>query len=1187
MEDQFHNENIINIKCQSQHSPRPDLQPELRPEELYIQYQSNICVVKGQPLFENLKRLRSQLVKDKNNIAAFKLESLCVRKWGFKDQSSINDVAVIGLNLSNSFDHLLTASTCGGFDVKYRSTPPNSTLVLAAGSKPFLGYHYALEGVNQAVLSDVAKVVTTKLKSALPGWLTGAKANETKEETIAMQPVDNIGLRFGLCDLERTSLEIFLCPNKKLAAISDYLGRVLLIDCFKGIIVKVFKGYREAQCAFIQVPDERRSKHRLGSKVATFLLIYSSKKGTLEIFTIQQGTKIATFSASKHSRLLYVTHGLMGFTQTSKSRYVCPLTTAFLDGDGAIREIFIPFHFALAEKNSIRARDIHLYKKIRQLIKTGNQARNELENEIFKISTEIKMDELKMQTLDMLLKSKDISSECILKFANYFLDQISEEADKESQMTTQNFRILCRNVRALAELYLFATLSENSSDESSNEDAETPKNNRLNLDSKDLELLQKLLDLATSNTKWNTPHVRFSTETFSVTDFLSSFDMNMPNKVELRSNLDDDQLFKISEVLFKNYISGKCGNLEGLSNAISNTNLTVTDIFNLLIQYWVNRSLDINLNLESDMYNFFNLVDTLVKLVPKDVLATSDNISPFWETVRENLANNSRPFPALMAAMLCKNVQGHVIFEDNIEVLTKEIIQWSFLIGKLQDVSTLNIILSNKPHVEKAPLPKLTHEQVNVSLKYILQKGRGSVSELTAQWLTSCGIDPQYVVINEIIFKNSLEGSSESDLNEKLNEFQITEGAYLDTIEQVKSEDCFKFLNILKQQFPYSLEASNLLVNMCWEYALAWRKEITNLEYLRVALTCLYTVPDRCVKDGLYQLIWNTHLKILLENSSKLINKVGKLPKYRLCQQDTGLSDKEMTTFIGICMEFINSFLETVEKSLISNSVSNKPELKFEELWENDAAQPLIQLALHQKNVEYNLLHLHYQLCMVLHMITKLGVKHSKPIDNLFEGSLVNLFFTDLQRESNVDWSKSDFKIDNSRFNFLTKIITSSIETVTFEEPDQIYCKQHVEWMEKCLELAGIWNLGVDSLKRFQIVQLYISGFDILAQELIPAVSDCHLLGEELLKVAANRLSQFLNSSPNLGENFAAFSPFLSRYMMSLSQTWCSPSSLHSISLLGKQALILIGENQKELSSLAELLLDACNTLESIHSGEQ
>lgn len=90
------------------------------------------------------------------------------KKWGFTDQSAIHDCAVVGLNLTSPFDHLLTASTYGGFETKYRATPPNNTLVLAAGSRPFLGYHFALEGGAQPVFSDVAKVVANKLKSALP-----------------------------------------------------------------------------------------------------------------------------------------------------------------------------------------------------------------------------------------------------------------------------------------------------------------------------------------------------------------------------------------------------------------------------------------------------------------------------------------------------------------------------------------------------------------------------------------------------------------------------------------------------------------------------------------------------------------------------------------------------------------------------------------------------------------------------------------------------------------------------------------------------------------------------------------------------------------------------------------------------------------------------------------------------------
>lgn len=39
-----------------------------------------------------------------------------IRKWSFSDQDVINDAGVVGLELKNTYDHLLAASTYGGYD---------------------------------------------------------------------------------------------------------------------------------------------------------------------------------------------------------------------------------------------------------------------------------------------------------------------------------------------------------------------------------------------------------------------------------------------------------------------------------------------------------------------------------------------------------------------------------------------------------------------------------------------------------------------------------------------------------------------------------------------------------------------------------------------------------------------------------------------------------------------------------------------------------------------------------------------------------------------------------------------------------------------------------------------------------------------------------------------------------------
>lgn len=43
--------------------------------------------------------------------------NISIRKWMFTDQEVLNDATVVGLDLKNTYDHLLAASTYGGYDI--------------------------------------------------------------------------------------------------------------------------------------------------------------------------------------------------------------------------------------------------------------------------------------------------------------------------------------------------------------------------------------------------------------------------------------------------------------------------------------------------------------------------------------------------------------------------------------------------------------------------------------------------------------------------------------------------------------------------------------------------------------------------------------------------------------------------------------------------------------------------------------------------------------------------------------------------------------------------------------------------------------------------------------------------------------------------------------------------------------
>lgn len=79
--------------------------------------------------------------------------------------------------------------------------------------------------------------------------------------------------KFGLCDLSRNGQCIWLSSDGKLAAVSDNLGRVTLIDCEKSLALRVWKGYRDAQCCFIEVAQ----KLQRNGKIVCFSLYTLSR----------------------------------------------------------------------------------------------------------------------------------------------------------------------------------------------------------------------------------------------------------------------------------------------------------------------------------------------------------------------------------------------------------------------------------------------------------------------------------------------------------------------------------------------------------------------------------------------------------------------------------------------------------------------------------------------------------------------------------------------------------------------------------------------------------------------------------------------------------------------------------------------------------------------------------------------
>jgi hypothetical protein len=96
-----------------------------------------------------------------------------------------------------------------------------------------------------------------------------------------------------------------LDPKGNLAALADTLGRIIVLDLTTKQVVRVWKGFREATCHWIQAPRaEDPGKCRL------YLAIHSRQRRALEVWPIRQGGKVFSMQVGRDAHILPCTNGL-------------------------------------------------------------------------------------------------------------------------------------------------------------------------------------------------------------------------------------------------------------------------------------------------------------------------------------------------------------------------------------------------------------------------------------------------------------------------------------------------------------------------------------------------------------------------------------------------------------------------------------------------------------------------------------------------------------------------------------------------------------------------------------------------------------------------------------------------------------------------------------------------------------
>ncbi|XP_039285376.1 rab3 GTPase-activating protein non-catalytic subunit [Nilaparvata lugens] len=1187
----LHKSAVTGLKCQSCLPPHLAAGCEQN-EELHVLHKNVICCVRGFSLFTNLRERRNQLAFGKAQAHSLSDESvvtmpLSVRKLVLPEQGAVNDACVAPVQCPCSFTHLATASVCGGFTAGYRPMPPKSSLVLAAGASPFVGFHSALEGSSAPDIADVAKAVATKLKSAIgqavPGWLLGGKKTATppksSKENLAAEPAEPMVCRFGLCDLWRQGERIVMSPNRKLCAVSDSLGRVILVDISSGTALRMWKGYRDAECGWVICSEESRAKRK---RTAQFLLIYSPKKGIIEVWAMQQGPRIATFPVSKNGRLLYVGHNLLGFN-SSDTRYSSESSSQlhsissqyiFIDHTGELKEIAVPFHCALSDRNSKRARDVLIYKKLKSTLRQEGGM-----SEVGAICREFQTNKMKIQSLDLLCTSKYMSANTLKEIlATYSLalpktvvDDAGDGEEKGEESLDPGGNLLVQKIEMLDHLATFYQFLS-----------------RLRQKPPDYNTAVTSTDDAFKEELCN--KIKASREEIDKVIGLIR-EENEPNYKSHGSHVSSLNLFPCAgELVCQGCLDGNCG-VNEWQNAACESSISADDLMRLAINLWLSRK--VTPTIVREMIPFSSIIKSICIISGK-----ASQESSWWNNVRSSLKECENPLSSLTAALICRSVvaseevmsassDGDYDEEGNKEAATsstdmewenvsEESCQWSQIILQLEEISLLQSVLSHNIALDEGNSSQSTYENPIISLGLVLTKGKGYIPEVVAKWISGAGLDPA-LLLDSACLKSTLPAES-SEAQASVSPLGVTQGVAETVHHCVEAQPLSQKqtliideLTRLRECFPYSLSSDSLLANVCWEYVLAWNRDVDSLTTLLAAINCLKVIPNPHIQQGMCSLIWSMHLKTRFEAALKLINKVGKVPKERLCRQDVGISDFQMSDFFKSCADFLEIFM----MSNVRSEETEKTVQRSETLW--DACAPVMSLtalALSQPPANYALLQLLSQAARATILLALFNIKaHGCPLVAFFNSSEQSALFADVCTSPQLPSHFHDPKLTKSRTQFLLKAISSATGTILTHKQQQWETKQAAQWTSDCFQLAYEWGVPVDQLRRQQVCQLYVRGFDRLAEEVVASVNDSSLLGSQLLVIAGQRLNKSLaTSGKDIKQKIADLSTTLSKWLGELSDGPVENVPLAEILQLADTVLTLLPEDHPDCNLASQLV---------------
>ncbi|KAK7069681.1 hypothetical protein SK128_010832, partial [Halocaridina rubra] len=658
--------------------------------------------------------------------------------------------------------------------------------------------------------------------------------------------------------------------------------------------------------------------------------------------------------------------------------------------------------------------------------------------------------------------------------------------------------------------------------------------------------------------------VKFSdtSAVISIGSFLRCWDVSIGSLVKdsitgalpinLKEDINYEKKLKLGEFLFG--WSWHRESVKSFSEAIRSSGANPESLLHVALLHWLTC-------IHPDEVAALHLgmiLHSLSILAGEKVLCDISSQSPWWGAVRDKLVASTQPQHAFISALLCRGVHARLEIEAQVtaektlkqsseeydvdnshkkvenypslndwEGLSMEMVEWNLVISQLESLLPIHLLLSYTPSNYPSRKPDL-----EVSVKTLLEKGRGYVGEVLAKWFIGSGL-PLSAVENVLRKQDefrktreveSMEVECADQGEEKLKEEEEKQ-VEKHIEESQENEETLYLLRKVGEKFPHSVAADTIFTNIAWELSAAWHKTADDTILLSQAVAHISRIKNSHIRHGVSLMIWETWVSHCIQTTSTLMDKVGRLPKDRMCHRDLGLGEHS----VSVMLQNVLSLLEHIMEANVVCEVEKPLVMSPDRFWLGLEGSPaLVELTVMQNMSCYDLVYLHYQLVLVLYLIAYHNLKSVRPLSYV-DGKGRSVLFKPLT----TSWTVGGYTepiLSKARLALLCRVITAAVSSL----PDDGSQKQGVpSTIHQALDLGRAWGISLDVLYRHHVCELYTSGLDSLAEEVIPMVNDGPLLGSQLVLIAGQRLHYRLEHSERTAHHLALTSPSITEWVKS------------------------------------------------------